>query len=159
MTERASTAYRPVRGAPWLAAVLNHIESHLSDSLATAQLSEFAGKSHTALDAAFRKNFGVSPGRYVLQLRMKTARRLLASGGLSVKEVASRTGFASHPYFSRTYRNWYGRSPTDDLPASVRKRQPARPGEWLQIVQRRLQIMQVKLLPVADDVCYNVVVR
>ena len=122
VAERMSTAYRPVRGAPWLAAVLNHIESHLSDSLATAQLSEFAGKSHTALDAAFRKNFGVSPGRYVLQLRMKTARRLLASGGLSVKEVASRMGFASHPYFSRTYRNWYGRSPTDDLPASVRKR-------------------------------------
>ena len=46
---------------------------------------------------------------------MCAARRLLGEEGLSVKEVAARTGFATPNYFCQTYRAFYGHPPSSDL--------------------------------------------
>ena len=42
---------------------------------------------------------------------MNEAKRLLAKGGLSGKQIAARTGFTSPQYFCRTYRAFFGHSP------------------------------------------------
>ena len=73
------------------------------------------GVSQTALQKSFRKAFGTSVGKYILSTKMCAARRLLGEEGLSVKEVAARTGFATPNYFCQTYRAFYGHPPSSDL--------------------------------------------
>jgi two-component system response regulator YesN len=51
--------------------------------------------------------------RHLIQARIERAGDLLADPGLSVKEVARRSGFESPYYFSRLFRKVTGRTPSE----------------------------------------------
>jgi AraC-like DNA-binding protein len=57
--------------------------------------------------------YGVSAIEDLLQARIRAAESLLTNASLTVSEVALRTGFASHAYFSRTFRARVGISPME----------------------------------------------
>ncbi len=65
-----------------------------------------------------------TPLRYLTSLRLEQARRLLAMGGYSVKEIAVRSGFSDPLYFSRLFKRSLGVSPSeflDPTPAAQKK--------------------------------------
>ena len=111
IVERESTAVYPVT-SDWLAKVLLHIDANLASPLASSELERVSGVSHTALNKAFRKSFGVSARRYVLETKMREARRLLETEGWLVKQVAASTGFVSPKYFCHAYHTYYGHPPS-----------------------------------------------
>jgi AraC-like DNA-binding protein len=60
----------------------------------------------------FRKKLGMSPQRYINNLKMDAAKRLLESDrSFSVKEVSAKLGFSSSAYFCNAYRHRWGHSP------------------------------------------------
>jgi AraC-like DNA-binding protein len=65
-----------------------------------------------------------TPLRYLTSLRLEQAKRLLAMGGYSVKEVAVRSGFADPLYFSRLFKRSLGVSPSEflDSPSTAGKK-------------------------------------
>jgi AraC-like DNA-binding protein len=63
------------------------------------------------LTEAVRAATGRSPGRLLIEARTQQAQRLLAHTGLSVRQIAARTGFADPAYFSRFFRRETGSSP------------------------------------------------
>ncbi|MFF8727077.1 AraC family transcriptional regulator [Streptomyces sp. NPDC015171] len=65
------------------------------------------------LTQAVRTATGRPPGRLLIEARVYRAQRLLAHTGLSVRQVAARTGFADPAYFSRFFRRETGSSPGD----------------------------------------------
>ena len=65
----------------------------------------------------FRKLFGISIGKYVLQKQMEHSALLLLSGDYRVGELAEKCGFSSVAAFSRAFHNTFGCSP-----AAFRKR-------------------------------------
>ena len=65
----------------------------------------------------FRKLFGISIGKYVLQKQMEHSALLLLSGDYRVGELAEKCGFSSVAAFSRAFHNIFGCSP-----AAFRKR-------------------------------------
>lgn len=66
-------------------------------------------------EATFRRRWethvGMSPRRYLEQLRVQTACRLLIETGLPMNEIASKVGFRDEFYFSRRFRAMKGLSP------------------------------------------------
>jgi AraC-like DNA-binding protein len=60
----------------------------------------------------FRRRFGLPPKEFLLRCRMNAARDYLLAG-LSVKETASRSGFADEQYFSRFFAKREGVSPRE----------------------------------------------
>lgn len=110
LVERTSTAVFPL-DPPWFAKALSYIETHISSPISTADAAHAAGVSQTALQTAFHAQFGMSAWKYIRGVKMREADRLLHDGTLSVKEIAARTGFASHPHFSRTYHDHFGIPP------------------------------------------------
>lgn len=74
-----------------------------------------AGEHHVSY-VWFRKVFkeitGTSPGQYHLQVRIAQAARMLRETGLSVSEIAWKSGFASEFYFSRIFKKKMGCSPS-----------------------------------------------
>lgn len=60
---------------------------------------------------AFAHHTGLSPHKYLLEIRLARARSLLAQSPLSIKEIALRTGFEDVQYFSRFFRKKVGVTP------------------------------------------------
>lgn len=67
--------------------------------------------SRRQLERLFRAEFGLSPSRYHMVLRMERAHLLLSRSNLSVLEIAASCGFGSPPHFSKTYKGIYGVPP------------------------------------------------
>lgn len=59
----------------------------------------------------FKRAYGISPWQYVLNLKVDKAKSLLLDPSLSVKDVASRLGFAHASHFSRLFKRIVGQSP------------------------------------------------
>ena len=61
----------------------------------------------------FKKEFGMTITEYILQKRMKKAAQMLSNDGdISIKEVSEACGFADIEYFSRSFKQYYGASPS-----------------------------------------------
>ncbi|MDE5643674.1 MAG: substrate-binding domain-containing protein [Muribaculaceae bacterium] len=54
-----------------------------------------------------------SPSELIRMIRLKRARQLLTASDMQVKDVAAATGFASHAYFTKCYRAFFGETPGD----------------------------------------------
>jgi AraC-like DNA-binding protein len=61
----------------------------------------------------FRATFGETPHDFLTNLRMERARRLLASGGMTVTEVCLEVGYSSLGSFSTKFQSLVGRPPSE----------------------------------------------
>lgn len=78
--------------------------------LTLSDLALDAGCSRYAAYRAFTSRYGMAPSDYQRQLRLRTARRLLAAG-TSPARAAAETGFADQPHLTRWFRRHYGVTP------------------------------------------------
>jgi AraC-like DNA-binding protein len=59
----------------------------------------------------FKREEGMSLGRYLLRLRVERAKQLLAGTPLSVEQVRKASGFRTRAYFHRTFKRAVGTTP------------------------------------------------
>ncbi len=67
--------------------------------------------SRRQIERLFNRYLGVTPVRYMNDLRLQRGRALLAETDMSVTEVAMACGYASTSHFSKSFRTKYGVSP------------------------------------------------
>jgi transcriptional regulator GlxA family with amidase domain len=60
---------------------------------------------------AFARHTGMSPYKYVLEMRLARARAMLAQTSFSTKEIAFRLGFEDAQYFCRLFHSHVGLAP------------------------------------------------
>ncbi len=89
----------------------DYIRHHLGP-IRIAALAERFGVNRSTLFRLFVERYAMSPKDYVEQVRFERACQLLASSTLTVKEVAARCHYDSAEYFTRRFREKFGRSPT-----------------------------------------------
>lgn len=94
-----------------------HLAKHLMDTQFTqkihiAALAKEAGISEVHFRNKFKEYYGVSPLAYLKQVRIHNAKQLLRSGYYSVTDVALECGFENVGYFSYTFKQLTGVSPT-----------------------------------------------
>lgn len=89
-----------------------HIDKHYADELSLEKLAELAELSPKYFAEQFKRYYAVSPMEYVAEVRMRTAKQLLASGSGSMKEIAHRVGYRDEFYFSRKFKKSFGISPS-----------------------------------------------
>lgn len=90
--------------SPKLRRVLDYVAAHLDAPLTLRQLAELLEMDVFRFVRAFKQSTGLSPHRYVLQARITHAKELLRDRGLTITEIALRTGFATPSHFSVTFR-------------------------------------------------------
>ena len=86
------------------------MEKRIEQPFPVASIAEQTGVSSNTLEALFKKHMGMTPGRFYLNLRLKTASRMVLDTNLSMREIAVRSGFNSLSAFSRAYRQGFGKS-------------------------------------------------
>ncbi|MCR4911326.1 MAG: AraC family transcriptional regulator [Bacilli bacterium] len=60
----------------------------------------------------FKKIFNDTPYNYLINIKMKMAKRLLRASDLSIKEISARIGFENQHYFSNAFKKKTGKSPS-----------------------------------------------
>lgn len=91
--------------------VLQHIHTNYALDISLDVLAGVACMSKNHLAHLFRTRLGTSPLRYLQQVRIEMAKRLLGTSSMPIHEVASQVGFADPLYFSRAFRAACGLSP------------------------------------------------
>ncbi|GAB4355528.1 MAG: AraC family transcriptional regulator [Oricola sp.] len=102
-----------------IARVLGVIRRDYAMRLRIGDLAGLAGMSTSAFYDRFKAITGTTPLQFQKRLRLMEARRLIASGELSVSAAAYRVGYESPTQFSREYARAWGAPPRTDLPARL----------------------------------------
>ncbi len=94
-----------------LRTVLDHIHTHLEDSLTVVELAGMVSMSPQHFANLFRRSTGLAPHRYVLGRRIERAQHLLGATNLSLAEITLESGFASQSHFTDVFRKILGTTP------------------------------------------------
>ena len=94
--------------------IVESIQIHLDDpDFDVSTLCQDVGISRVHLNRKLKENGNVPPSMLIKSFRMKQAAYLLANNKVNVSEVAYRVGFASHSYFSSSFRDFFGMTPRE----------------------------------------------
>lgn len=88
------------------------IQGNLGNSdLNVETISHEMGISRAQLYRKIKSITGISPNDIIREARLKRADRLLETTDKSVSEIAYEVGFSSPSYFTKCYREFFGRTP------------------------------------------------
>ncbi|MGF6740969.1 AraC family transcriptional regulator [Paraburkholderia atlantica] len=96
--------------SPAIARVRDLLHEHMDGNLGLDELAELAGIDRFRLTRLFQRAFGTSPHAYLVRLRLRAARRLLATGRTPA-QVAAEVGFADQSHLGRWFRRAYRMTP------------------------------------------------
>lgn len=97
-------------GREEIEAACRFMQEHYAQHISLDQLCRCAGLSRSALLRAFTMTKGVTPYRYLENIRIGAARKLLEQG-VPPAEAALRTGFSDQSHFTNYFRHFIGLSP------------------------------------------------
>lgn len=88
------------------------IQNNLGNSeLSVETISKEMGISRAQLYRKIKTITGISPNDIIREARLKRADRLLETTDKSISEIAYKVGFSSPSYFTKCYREFFGRTP------------------------------------------------
>lgn len=88
-----------------------YIEARATSPLKLEEIAAQAGISVTRAVHLFKARFGMSIMKYVQQVRLANALRLLDNSQFTLERIAEESGFGSYTYFHRVFRERFGVSP------------------------------------------------
>ena len=88
------------------------MEANIKEPISQKDLASYVGLSRRQLQRLFQRYLMCTPSRYYLQLRLQRARELLRQTSMSLVEISASTGFVSSSHFSKSYKEFYGHSPS-----------------------------------------------
>ena len=95
------------------ASVRDYIDQHYKESISLDLLAEKVSINKYYMAHTFKREYGVSPINYLIACRIREGKRLLTETDLSLSQIATVLGFSSSSYFSQSFRNAVGMSPTE----------------------------------------------
>ncbi|MBE5040961.1 AraC family transcriptional regulator [Ructibacterium gallinarum] len=90
-----------------------YIESNYTQPLTLKELADFAHLHPNYLIRFFKKNIGVPPMRYIMQVKLEKAESLLENTNIPVSELAELLGFSDMNHFYKRFKSYAGKSPTE----------------------------------------------
>ncbi len=99
--------------SPGVRAAIAFIDGHLSAKLTTQQVADGVFLSVHALQKRFRKEVGITLGKYISNRLIAIAAYRLYSGKQSAKQISQELGFCDQFYFSRVFSAHYGTTPSE----------------------------------------------
>ncbi len=93
--------------------ILIYIQENISLKLRVCDISKVFFVSESKIRNAFRKEMGITIGKYIDDLVFTKARQLLAIPSIPLSQISARLGFCDQFYFSRQFKEKFGHTPSD----------------------------------------------
>lgn len=99
---------------PRLQKAVSLMENNLEDPISTDMIADLVHVSRRQLERLFKRYLDTMPARYYLQLRLKSAQKLLQTTNHSVVQIGLMCGFSSGPHFSSAYKQYFALTPREE---------------------------------------------
>jgi AraC-like DNA-binding protein len=96
-----------------LAKSIRFINENYPSKIAITTLAKMENMCMTTYNLLFKEQLGISPTKYIIQLRLNHARSLLESTNLSIEEIGLLCGYPDINFFSRVFKTYVGVSPSN----------------------------------------------
>lgn len=96
---------------------IDYIYKNYSQDISIQNIADYVGINRTYLFRLFKEECDMSPQKYLLNFRLKTAANKLESSDESIAEIAELCGFNDASTFCHQFKKFY-----NDTPLSYRKR-------------------------------------
>lgn len=93
--------------------VLTYVNNHIHEDIDIDRLADVACITKYYLIRLFKKEFGISPMRYISKKKVERSQLLLITSDKPVKEVAYTMGYSDHSYFIRLFKKLVGLTPLE----------------------------------------------
>jgi AraC-like DNA-binding protein len=103
-------SHRTAKAVAWITA-------NYAKPLHVEELAQIASMGVSTLHHHFRTLTAMSPLQYQKQLRLQSARSLMANNGLDAASAAFEVGYESATQFNREYSRFFGQPPMRDIRA------------------------------------------
>lgn len=114
-TEELSMAYN-VKNERLKEAIL-FIEGHYFNNITLEDIVSKVGINHTTLTSLFKDELGVSAVEYLMEYRIRVAKKKLSFTFVPIKDIAMQCGFKTVQHFSRVFKKY-----SNETPAHYRNR-------------------------------------
>ena len=98
----------------------HYIQDRLSAELTVSGIAKVVGISVYHFIRLFRESTGKSPYQYVIDVRVRKAKELLATRKLTIAEVAYEVGFVDQSHLTRYFKRAFGITPSTFVSLSCR---------------------------------------
>ena len=98
---------------PLLREAMTLIENNIEEPLTVPQIAKVLGVSQRQLERQFKKNVGCTVVQFGLLKRLQNARLLLISTDMSIRQIATASGFNTMSHFAFSFGKFFGRRPSD----------------------------------------------
>ena len=96
--------------------IIDYIVQHLADAqLGVELLASFSKLSRSQIYRKIKALTGKSPVEFIRIVRLKQAVKLMDTKKYTLSEIAYETGFTSPSYFTKSFKDYYGKAPSDYL--------------------------------------------
>ncbi|MEZ4933196.1 MAG: ATP-binding protein [Saprospiraceae bacterium] len=89
------------------------LENLANENFGVVHLARKMAFSKSTLNRNFKASADISPGYFILSVRMNQARRLIETTSAPINEVAYQVGYRQPSHFSTAYKSFFGFSPSE----------------------------------------------
>ncbi|TYP79646.1 response regulator [Paenibacillus methanolicus] len=93
--------------------IISFIRDRIQDNITLRDVAEQFSFSPNYLGLLFKEETGKNFSEYLIMLRMERACELLKNTNLKIYEIADQVGYRYLPYFSRQFKETYGKTPLE----------------------------------------------
>ena len=93
--------------------ILRYVQKNFMQKISVREVARACACSESTVSHLFRQSTGSSVMKYVTELRIGQAKRLLETSALPVGEISSLCGFPNLNYFPTVFRRQVGLTPTE----------------------------------------------
>ena len=90
---------------------INFLNGNYASQIKIPELAKMEGMSMTRYNLHFKKQTGVPPTKYIINLRMDMAKELLNSSDLSLSQIGAACGYDDYNFFAKVFKSSTGSSP------------------------------------------------
>ncbi len=93
--------------------LVKFIEKNYTRELSNKELAALAGYHEFHLNRLFLKQTGVGMHKYILNLRLEEAKRLIINTNMPISAISDKVGFNRDTHFSSYFKKRFGLTPTE----------------------------------------------
>lgn len=93
--------------------IMKYINTYYNENISLKDIAEVVNMNPNYISQVFKKSTGTTFSRYLTDLRINQAKKLLETTNTSINDISQQTGFNDYFYFLKTFKKYTGKTPSE----------------------------------------------